>query len=130
MITCSIIYSFIHLFIHFIYRFEKIYDPIRKRYYYYDRDLDVSSWWKPVLLRNSDLPVAPTYTEPGKYSHSSILTKYSLNRSPEACVKIQGQIRRKLALKRVRLLYQTVVKEELDVANDRVYYQNPKTGFH
>lgn len=43
-------------------------------------------------------------------------------------MKIQNHIRRKLALNRVRLLYQAVVQEELDVANDRVYYQNPKTG--
>jgi len=45
-------------------------------------------------------------------------------------MKIQNHIRRKLALKRVRLLYQAVVKEELDVVNDRAYYQNPKTGIY
>ena len=45
-------------------RFEKIYDPRREEYYYYDTKLDVASWDKPLLLRDKDiLSVAQTYTD-------------------------------------------------------------------
>lgn len=44
-------------------RIEKIYDPRRKLYYYYDSVADTSSWLKPALLRDSDIQVvAPTFT--------------------------------------------------------------------
>jgi hypothetical protein len=43
-------------------RYEKIYDPRRERYYYYDKVSDKSSWGKPVLLLKSDIKViSPTY---------------------------------------------------------------------
>ena len=44
-------------------RIEKIYDPRRKLYYYYDSVADTSSWLKPALLRDSDIQlIAPTFT--------------------------------------------------------------------
>jgi hypothetical protein len=43
-------------------RYEKIYDPRRERYYYYDKVSDKSSWGKPVLLLKSDIKIiSPTY---------------------------------------------------------------------
>ena len=45
-------------------RYEKIFDPRRQRYYYYDRINDTSSWGKPLLLRNSDIKiVSPTFID-------------------------------------------------------------------
>lgn len=45
-------------------RYEKIYDPRRERYYYYDKVLDKSSWGKPLLLLKSDIiKISPTYVE-------------------------------------------------------------------
>ena len=45
-------------------RYEKIYDPRRDRYYYYDKVKDESSWGKPLLYLKSDINViSPTYVE-------------------------------------------------------------------
>lgn len=45
-------------------RYEKIYDPRRERFYYYDRVKDESSWGKPALLLKSDIAeISPTYVE-------------------------------------------------------------------
>ena len=45
-------------------RYEKIYDPKRERFYYYDRVLDQSSWGKPPLLLNSDIAeISPLFVE-------------------------------------------------------------------
>lgn len=45
-------------------RYEKIYDPKRERFYYYDRVKDESSWGKPPLLLKSDIvEISPTYVE-------------------------------------------------------------------
>ena len=45
-------------------RYEKIYDPRRRKFYYYDRQLCRSSWKKPFLVTKvGDLSIAPTYTE-------------------------------------------------------------------
>jgi hypothetical protein len=45
-------------------RYEKIYDPRRERYYYYDKVKDESSWGKPLLLLKSDVNlISPTYVE-------------------------------------------------------------------
>lgn len=45
-------------------RYEKIYDPKRERFYYYDRVKDESSWGKPALLLKSDIAeISPTYVE-------------------------------------------------------------------
>ena len=45
-------------------RFEKILDPKRGLYYYYDNVSDLSSWSKPRLLREGDMTnIAPTYSK-------------------------------------------------------------------
>lgn len=45
-------------------RYEKIYDPKRERFYYYDKVLDQSSWGKPPLLLNSDIAeISPLFVE-------------------------------------------------------------------
>ena len=36
-------------------RFEKIFDPRRQEYYYYDTKLDIASWDKPLLLGDRDI---------------------------------------------------------------------------
>jgi hypothetical protein len=93
-------------------RFEKIYDPKRKRYYYYDKTTNSSSWLKPPLLTGGlDIPeVAPTY-------------------SPEqAALKIQTKIRQFLARQKVRLIYQTVLTTITDWKLGKVSYYNPQTG--
>lgn len=48
-------------------RYEKIYDPKRDRYYYYDIQQDKSSWRKPPLLLKSDiLRISPPYVPDGE----------------------------------------------------------------
>lgn len=91
-------------------RYEKIYDPKRRRFYYYDKVKDKSSWVKPALLLNRELPVAATYTP------------------EQAAFKIQRVARRMLALLKVRLQYQGAVMKVTDENSNDAYYYNPKTG--
>lgn len=92
-------------------QYEKIYDPIRKRYYYYDTINDVSSWQKPALLRNDDIvKISPTYFP------------------DEAAIIMQRALLRHVARRLVRLLYQDVVKVAIDPATRTPLYTNPKTG--
>ena len=58
-------------------RYEKIFDPVRKRYYYYNTVEDTASWRKPLLLREEDIEhVAPTYSkdQAGNLTMSSSLS--------------------------------------------------------
>jgi hypothetical protein len=56
-------------------KFEKIYDPKRKRFYYYNIDADTSSWKKPPMLLYSDIfDVSPSYTP----DHAAIIIQRSL----------------------------------------------------
>ena len=92
-------------------KYEKIYDPKRKFYYYYNIQTDKSSWKKPALLLKSDITlISPTYT------------------LDEAAAMIQRQARRRIALRRVRILYKAVVTESTDVSSGLVYYYNRKSG--
>ena len=85
-------------------KYEKIYDPRRKLYYYYNIEEDRSSWRKPVLLLKGDLSrIAPTYT------------------LDEASVMIQRHARRRRALKRVRRLYKITVSTSIDEKIDRLH---------
>jgi hypothetical protein len=92
-------------------RYEKIWDPKRKKFYYYDKLKDKSSWIKPVLLLRHDLSdIAPTYL-------------------PEQAVKkVQSYIRKFNALKRVRLLYQAAVEITIDEETGKRTYYNPRSG--
>jgi hypothetical protein len=91
-------------------RYEKIYDPRRQKYYYYDKDKDTSSWNKPALLFNRDIErVAPTYLD------------------NQAATMIQTRIRMVLALLRVRLLYQSMLITSVDEASGANYYYNPRS---
>lgn len=92
-------------------RYEKIYDPKRRRHYYYDKDLDKSSWIKPALLLKSDFPqVAPTYTK------------------QEAVLVLQKFFRKRLALSKVRLLYQQVINVIEDYEAGQKQYINTLSG--
>jgi hypothetical protein len=92
-------------------RYEKIYDPVKKRFYYYDKVNDASSWFKPVLLLGHDIKlIAPTYT------------------NEEAAVKLQCFFRLKNALKRVRKFYESVVVGSIDNNSGLTYYYNTMTG--
>jgi hypothetical protein len=92
-------------------RYEKIYDPKRKRFYYYDKLKDKSSWYKPALLLNRDLDdIAPTFTR------------------DQAATKIQCMVRRYLAKLRVRLMYQQTVMTVKDAQSGYEYYYNPLAG--
>ncbi len=91
-------------------RFEKILDPRRKEYYYYDTVNDVATWDKPLLLGKSDIiQIAQTYTD------------------DEAAVMITRQLLRRAALRRVRMLYQAVIVATYDEGYDATYYFNPLT---
>lgn len=92
-------------------RFEKIYDPKRRRHYYYDKKADKSSWVKPVFLLKKDLDeVAPTYTP------------------QQAVLKLQRVVRKHMALLTIRLAYQQSVMKVTDEQSGQEYYLNPKTG--
>ncbi len=91
-------------------RFEKILDPRRQRYYYYDKVADLSYWNKPKLLLTGDIDIiSPTYTD------------------EDAATKIQTRIRMTLATIRVRLLYQSTVIQAVDESSGSKYYYNPST---
>ena len=92
-------------------KYEKIYDPKRHIYYYYNIQSDKSSWKKPRLLLYSDIfVISPTYT------------------LDEAATMIQRQARRKQALKAVRILYKSVVSEAIDASSGKPYYYSKKSG--
>ena len=92
-------------------RTEKIWDPRRHEFYYYDIVTDRSSWRKPRALRNVEISdVAPTY------------------QSDEASMMIVRQCRRRAALRKVRMLYQSVVVATYDESFAATYYYNPITG--
>lgn len=92
-------------------RYEKIWDPVRKSYYYYDILLDQSSWYKPAILLNSDITkIAPTYT------------------NDYAATLIQKHMKRHFALRRVRRLYKILIKEYFDEESQRPYYHNERTS--
>jgi hypothetical protein len=74
-------------------RYEKIYDPKRKKFFYYDIIKDLSSWKKPKLFKENDLTKI-----------SALYTK------DEAANLIQKQFRRFNALRRVRMLFQKRIK--------------------
>jgi hypothetical protein len=92
-------------------KYEKIYDPRHKVYYYYNIATDKSSWVKPRLLLKYDiLIISPTYT------------------LDEAVTMIQRQFRRIKALSRVRILYQAViVTETTNNSSGPICYFNTKT---
>jgi hypothetical protein len=91
-------------------RWEKILDPRRQRYYYYDKVYDLSYWSKPKLLLDRDLDeVSPTYSD------------------EDAATKIQTRIRMKLAQIRVRMMYQSTVIQAVDESSGGKYYYNPNT---
>lgn len=91
-------------------RYEKIMDPNRKKYYYYDKKSDKSSWKKPHLFRNNDVEEI-----------SSLFTE------EEAAIKLQTRIRMMLSLLRVRLMYQGVVERYLDEESGGEFFHNPRT---
>jgi hypothetical protein len=92
-------------------KYEKIFDPRHKVYYYYNIETDKSSWVKPRLLLKCDiLIISPTYT------------------LDEAVIMIQRQLRRINALSKVRILYQAViVTETTDNSSGPICYFNTKT---
>ena len=76
-------------------RFEKIRDPRRNEYFYYDKVNDTSSWLKPSLLKGDEdiLEIAPTYTE---------------NEAAEMITTLWRQL---CGLRRVQRLYATTVEK-------------------
>lgn len=86
-------------------RYEKIYDPKRKKCFYYDIVRDISSWKKPKLLKDNDI--------------NKISSLYTPN---EAAIIIQRQVRKSYALKRVRMLYQKRIKIQRISRHKTAYY--------
>jgi hypothetical protein len=91
-------------------RYEKIYDPKRKRHFYYDIIRDISSWKKPKLLKENDLQkISSLYT------------------TDEALLMIQRQFRRVYALRRVRMLFQKRIKIKTDRRKKTTTFYNRAT---
>ena len=92
-------------------RYEKIYDIKRNRFYYYDTITDMSSWRKHRLFGRHDVEfISPMYTE------------------DMAAEMIQKQMRRYMALMRVRLMYQRIVSAIPDARTSGTYYYNSELG--
>jgi len=93
-------------------RYEKIFDPKRMAYFYYDTILDTTSWQKPKLLLKGDIKlVSPTYSK------------------DTAALIIQRQLWRISCLRRIQKLYSqkiTVIKDE---STGSQYYYNSATGY-
>ena len=92
-------------------RYEKIYDPRRKRFYYYDKVYDHSSWHKPILFKDKDVKViSPTYF------------------IDEAALMIQKLFRSHVSLRLLRILYADAVKFSVDPITKKAMYTNKTTG--
>lgn len=91
-------------------RYEKIYDPKRDRYFYYDRINDISTWQKPVVFGKDDVEEI-----------SSIYTP------DEASIIIYRTLLRYIALRKIRMQYQAVVMQMLDEDGSK-YYVNSRTN--
>lgn len=91
-------------------RYEKIYDPKRRRFYYYDQKTDSSTWIKPVLFLKKDLSVAATYSP------------------DQAAAKIQRMVRSYLSKLKVRIMYQRIITTAFDEESGLTYYINPYVG--
>lgn len=90
--------------------YEKIYDPKRKRYFYYHRLKDMSSWRKPKILGKNDISkISPLYSR------------------EQSVGMIQRQFRRMKALHRVRMKFQKRVKATKDPKLKKIYYFNKIT---
>ena len=76
-------------------RFEKILDPRRNMYFYYDKINDTSSWLKPSILKDDEdiLEISATYTE------------------DEAAIMITTLWRQLCGLRKVQRLYATTVEK-------------------
>ena len=90
-------------------RYEKIYDPVQKRCFYYNKHTDTSTWKKPTLLGGSDMNKI-----------SSLYTK------AEAVLMLQCWMRSYVGKKRVRRRWAKVVKV-LKNGGANGKYQNPKS---
>lgn len=92
-------------------RWEKAYDPRRRRYYYFDTKEGISRWRKPRLLWSHDIiEISPTY-------HPDY-----------AAVLIQRQWRAWTARVRVATLYGQTVRLLVDEQSGNEYWYNPRTG--
>jgi hypothetical protein len=89
--------------------YEKIYDPVQKRCFYYNKKTDTSTWKKPTLLGGSDMKkISSLYTE------------------EEAVLMLQCWYRTYVGKKRVRRTYRRVVR----VVKNAVgvgQFQNPRS---
>lgn len=84
-------------------RYEKIYDPRRKKYFYYDIIRDLSSWKKPKLLKDQDI--------------QKVSSLYS---QEEAIILIQKFFRKIYSLRKVRMLFQQRIKIKRDTRQKKL----------
>lgn len=88
----------------------KIYDPLYKKPYYYNKKTEESTWLKPVLFLKND-----------------IMKLRSIYRTKkEALIVLQSFFRMYLARKKTRLLYQSIIIKIYDEYSGYFYYYNPK----
>ena len=93
-------------------RYEKIYDPVQKRCFYYNKETDTSTWKKPTILGQSDL--------------RKVVSLYS---QAEAVLMLQCWYRTYVSKKRVRRKFKHVVKVLKNAAATGKYH-NPRTKQH
>lgn len=92
-------------------RWEKAYDPRRRRYYYFDTKQGTSKWRKPRLLWAHDIAeIAPTYPP------------------AQAAILIQRQWRAWVARLTVATLYGETVRLLVDDQSGCEYWYNLHTG--
>ncbi|EQC32521.1 hypothetical protein SDRG_09847 [Saprolegnia diclina VS20] len=91
-------------------RFQRVYDPNTKRYFYYDKETSVSQWTAPRMLEQ----LQKTTTK-----HVSQET---------AAVRIQGVFRLRQARRDALALAQSNYEKVYDEAIHAYYYFNTKTG--
>ncbi|KAJ1453237.1 hypothetical protein M885DRAFT_466676, partial [Pelagophyceae sp. CCMP2097] len=91
-------------------RWERIYDPLHGRFYYYHLREDRASWKRPTPLMWRDLETtAPTFTP------------------PQASLLIQSAWRRTVDVRKARKVLVTVVSKVLEEGSAGYYY-NSRTG--
>ena len=92
-------------------RYEKIWDPRRDEFYFYDKELDLAAWKLPKALSKftDSFPIAPTFLP------------------EDAALVIQTMARRVAAAQRLRLVYKEQWEEVFDFYSGNNYYANRKT---
>ena len=106
---------------------ERVYDPHSRRYFYYHKRTQVTSWDKPKLLKTEDLNPENPRLSISKVALSAIV-KTPVTDPTEAAVAIQGLFRLRQAKRRAKISAQSRFEKVYDETQDVWYYFDRISG--